>query len=77
MLILERYVNPSKHVLEPYGTICRNGNEYFIQVSKDKESANWITLGELLCVHFGGSNLSDDLIQQCLQSYNNKIVNPE
>lgn len=76
MLILERYVNPSKHVLEPYGTVCRNGNEYFIQVSKDKESANWITLGELLWVHFG-SSLSDDLIQQCLKSYENKNINPE
>ena len=72
MNVLERFVNPSKHVLEPYGSIAKNGEQYFIQVSKEEGVANWITLGELLVSRFGGSNLTDDFIKECLQSYNSK-----
>jgi len=78
MLILDRYANPSKHVLEPYGTICKNGNEYFIQVSMDvSNSANWITLGDFFSKCFVGSDLNEDFIKECLDIYQMKNVNPE
>jgi hypothetical protein len=73
MEIIERYTNPSKHVLEPYGTIVKNDNEYFIQVSKEEDTANWITLGELF-LEYHKSNLSDDFISKCLETYQGKNV---
>lgn len=74
MHILERFVNPSKHVLEPYGTVCKNGNQYFIQVCKEEGTANWITLGELLAVIHQDSVLNEDFIKDRLRIYESKIV---
>lgn len=74
MDILKRFTNPSKHVLEPYGTVCQNEDQYFIQVSKDPEIANWITLGELLEIVHRESILRDDFLLQCLNAYESKKV---
>jgi hypothetical protein len=74
MNILERFVNPSKHVLEPYGTVCKNGDQYFIQVCKEEGVANWITLGEMLEIIHQDSVLREDFIKDSLELYEKKIV---
>jgi hypothetical protein len=74
MKVIERYTNPSKHVLESFGTVVKNGDSYFIQVSKDPECSEWLTLGELLEVIHPGSDLSDKLIEEYLEIYENKIT---
>ena len=77
MNIIERFTNPSKHVLEPYGTICRHGTQYFIQVSRDPETANWITFGELLEVCYQEFIKDEDYIKNRLMVYEMKNVQPE
>jgi hypothetical protein len=76
MNIIERFTNPSKHVQEPYGTIVRNGKSYFIQVSQDPETSNWVTFGELLSVVHLDSIKDDDFIANALRVYATKIAQP-
>jgi len=71
--IIERYTNPSKHVQAPYSTICKNGEEFFIQVSKDAENPNWLTMGDFLVKCFQTSIQKEDFIKNCLETYD--IIN--
>jgi len=76
MEITEKYTKPNRYDLGRYGEVCRNGNEYFIQVSKDPESACWLTLGEFYQRINPGSNLTNDFIQECLTLYEKKNEEP-
>ena len=46
--ITERFSKPTRYDLAPYGAMCKYEKEYFIQVSKDPETSNWLTMGEFL-----------------------------
>jgi hypothetical protein len=69
--ILKRFTNPSKHVLEPYGTVVQNEKQIFVQVSKDPEYADWITLGEL---YESVLPLTDEFFNECLSKYTDRNV---
>lgn len=50
--MIERYGEPSKMDTAPKGTLCKVANynttdliEFFLQINKDEESPNWISLG--------------------------------
>lgn len=49
---ISRMVAPNKLVQEDYGTLCEvheeQGIEWYIQVSKDRDQPQWITVGEFL-----------------------------
>ena len=73
MIVIERYTIPTRYDLAPFGTIYRNGEDYFIQLSKDPESSYWITLGVFLEKVLGGSSMTDEFLQECLKLYENKV----
>ena len=75
MNIIERFTNPSKHVQEPWGTIHKNGDQYFIQVSKDSENPNWITFGDLMKTVYLDSIRDDDFVLNALRVYAEKTSN--
>ena len=75
--IIERYNNPTKHVEAPYATIHRNGDDYFIQVSKDSANPNWLEMGKFLLACFQNSIKSEDFIKNCLTTYEILNEKPE
>ena len=75
MDIIEKYNNPTKHVQANYGTIHRNESEYFIQVSKDPENPNWLTMGTFLVACFKDSFSNETFIKDCLATYD-ILTNP-
>jgi hypothetical protein len=77
MDILQRYTNPSKYDIAKYGQLCKHGDQYFIQVSKNPDIANWLEIGDFLTVVFQESILSNDFISECLSKYESKTVNIE
>ena len=42
--IVETFANPSRYTQAPFGTIHKHEDKYFIQVSPDNTTPNWITL---------------------------------
>lgn len=64
----------------PYATICKvvkgyDGNEeesFYIQISKNEEKPNWITMGEFLEVAFRGRFEKKPFIEECLKKYEKK-----
>lgn len=74
MEIIQRYTNPTKYDVAPYGTICKNNDSLFIQVSKNTESSNWLPLGEFLLKVFQKSILTNDFIKECLELYEKENV---
>lgn len=69
MRIIERFTNPSKHVQEPYGTLWKNGDSYFIQLSKDPETANWLSIGDFLAIVYKDYIENDEFIEVSLRVY--------
>ena len=69
MEIIQRYSNPTKYDLAPYGTICKNNDNIFIQISKDPEASNWLYIGDFFQIIYQKSILSDDFIKKCLDIY--------
>ena len=76
MEIIERYTNPSKHVQAPYGTLCRNGEKFFIQVSKDTDTPKWVSMGNMLAFCYKDRFILDDFICDLLDAYELKNVQP-
>ena len=76
MDIIERYTNPSKHVQAPYSGIVKNGENYFIQVSKIEETPKWVSLGKLLSFCYQDQFTNDNFIKDVLSIYENKIAQP-
>ena len=74
MEIKKIYCNPTKYNLGKYGEVCQNNDTIFIQVSKDPETSNWLTLGELMTVVYQDSVSSDDFILKHLEMYESKNV---
>lgn len=72
MELIERYSNPTKYDLAKYGQICKHGDKYFIQVSKNPDIANWLTLGDFCQICFQKSILSDDFLNKCLSMYEDR-----
>lgn len=72
MNITEKYSNPTRYDLGKYGEIARHGELYFIQVSKDPETANWLTIGEFLSKTLGQEDLNEVFIKECLEIYEKK-----
>ena len=77
MNVIERFTNPSRHVQEPYSTLWINGESCFIQVSKDPENPNWLSIGDFLGVVFKGSIHNEDFISKCLTKYENPSLDFE
>lgn len=69
MDILQRYTNPTKYDIAKYGQLCKHGDKYFIQVSKNPDIANWLEIGEFLSVVYRKSILNDDFLAKCLSMY--------
>lgn len=69
MDILQRYTNPTKYDIAKYGQLCKHGDKYFIQVSKNPDIANWLEIGEFLSVVYRKSILNDDFLTKCLSMY--------
>jgi len=76
MLITEKYSNPTRYDLGKYGEIARHGSDYFIQVSKDPDTACWLTIGEFLSKTLGQEDLNETFIKECLDIYEKKNINP-
>jgi len=72
MIILQRYTDPTRYDMAEYGQLCKHGDKYFIQVSKNPDLAHWLTLGAFLEVCYESSILSDDFISECLSRYESK-----
>ena len=72
MDIIERFSNPTKFDIAPYGTIYQHGEKLFIQVSKNTEVSNWLTLGDFLTECFNDSSMDPEVIEQCLLDYKPK-----
>lgn len=76
MEIIERYTNPSKHVQAQFGTVCKNGENYFVQVSRLEESPKWINMGKLLTFCLKDQFNSENYIFDIITIYENKIAKP-
>lgn len=73
MLIIERYSNPTRYDLAPYGSIYKHDDKLFIQISKDPESSEWLPLGEFFEKIYT-SSLNDDFLKECLNTYESKNI---
>jgi hypothetical protein len=71
--IIERFTNPSKHVQEPYGSIWKNGDSYFLQTSLDPENSNWVAMGKVLVTIYQDRFSSKVFIDDILSVYEDKI----
>ena len=69
MNITDRYSKPTRYDKADYGSICKYEKDYFIQVSKDPEISNWLTMGDFLLKAFQDSILNKDFISECLSNY--------
>ena len=71
-----RFIKPTHLEYLPYKTIIQVDNPdtedciYYIQSSKDKNSPKWITLGTLLESVLANSIDNQELIDKCLEVYN-------
>lgn len=68
-----RYTLPTRYDDAPYGTICilksDTEDKFYIQVSQDKTTNTWITMGDMLVGAFKDKLLDDVFIKECLQGY--------
>ena len=74
MDITEKYTNPTRYDLGRYGEVAKHGDDYFIQVSKNPETAHWLAMGDFLNAVLAGSDLNDDFIAECLELYEKKLT---
>jgi len=67
--MITRYSKPSRFDNQPYGTIIKvsmDSEEYFVQISKDRDNPNWITLAKFFELAFGKYVHKKDFINKCL-----------
>lgn len=69
-----KYSAPSKFTPGEFGTVWKvvheNGKEdFYIQISEEKDIYNWIPAGELLCVVFGPLLVKPDFSPSLINLY--------
>lgn len=77
MIKLLKFTPPSHYDLWPQGTLWQDGDELYIQVTNNPESAKWITIGKFLQGALDHLINDDKFIHDCLKLYNHVSDRPE
>lgn len=79
MDLITKYCAPTKFDIEPYGAVWRQAVEdnilaYYIQVSKDPEAPEWLTMALLLNEIYKNQYEDIGFIEKCLDLYSENVV---
>jgi hypothetical protein len=72
MPIVIKHTIPGKYNLEPYKTVWKvegtdNPDLKYIQISKDEQSPNWVTIGDFLQLVFKPEIEKEEFLEECFK----------
>jgi hypothetical protein len=68
---LERYTPPTSLDKLPFGTVCRDGDNLYVQLG-EQDHPSWQSIGNLLEIVFKEAILDKDFMEEALRSYKEK-----
>ena len=76
-----KYLVPNRYDAAPFGTICKvisdKSESFYVQVSNDKEHADWIRLGTVFEKAFKDYMFKPEFVNECLLLYTDSRENTE
>jgi hypothetical protein len=69
LIKLLKYTPPSQYDIWPLGSFWEDGDDLYVQVSDNPETAKWIRMGEFLEASFDHLIHDDTFMLECMNLY--------